>query len=155
MGLAGEFTQTSRTRARVAASSSSRSSAATCSAPAKRGADVVGGVRDRGTDDDVARLQAQQERQPGHEFLGPDGGHDVLRVQPGHAAAAVEPARDRLAQRRRAVDRGVAGGVGGGAQRVLQQDRRGVHRGADGEVDDSRRDVRPRVARYGAIASHG
>ena len=155
VGLAGELTQTSRTRDRVAASSSSRSSAATCSAPGEGGPDVVGGVRDGGADDDVARLEAEQERQPGHEFLGPDRGHHVLRVQPGDAAAAAEPVRDRFPQRRGAVHRGVAGGV---------RRSRGAPPGPAPGVSSTgvpmeRLAVPPGCsaarARYGAMASHG
>ena len=98
------------------------------------GTHVIGGVGDARVHDHVAGAQAQQEGQPGYELLRADRGHDGLRVQALHAAAALKPFGDGLAQGGGAVGGRVAGGVGCLGERVADELGGGVHGGADGQV---------------------
>ncbi|GAP57608.1 hypothetical protein AHiyo1_04910 [Arthrobacter sp. Hiyo1] len=101
----------------------------------EHGADVVGRVRHSGTDHDVACAQSQQERQPGHQFLGADGRQDVPRIDSRDPAAAGEPVGYGLAKSFRAVDRRVTMGVSCPGKRLADQLRRRIHGGSDGEID--------------------
>ena len=109
--FAGEFTQISFTRLWVSASSSSRLSAVR-TRRGKAGTHIVGGVRNARVHDHRP-AQTQQERQPCHEFLRTDRGHNRLRAQTGHTAAASKPFGNSLTQGGGAVGGRVAGGVGG------------------------------------------
>ena len=100
----------------------------------KTGTHIVGGVRNARVHDHIARAQAQQERQPRHELLRTDRGHDRVRVQTGHAAAARKPLGNSLTQGGGAVSGRVAGCVGGSRQRLANVLRGRVDRGADGQV---------------------
>ena len=98
------------------------------------GTHIVGGVRNARVHDHIARAQTQQERQPRHELLRADRGHDRVRAQTGHAAAARKPLSNSLTQGEGAVGGRVAGSVRGSSQRLANVLRGRVDRGADGQV---------------------
>ncbi len=90
----------------------------------------------------VAGPQPEQRRQPGHEFLRPDGRQHRGRGQARDAEAPGQELRDRRANCRRAGGQRVAGCVGRPGERFLHDLRRRVDRGADGQVDQPRRPSR-------------
>lgn len=100
---------------------------------AEPGADLVGRVGEPRVGHLVTGAQAELPGQPGHQLLGADGRQHRGRLDLG-AAAPPQPVGDRRAQLQRPPDGRVAGGVGRGRQRLLDQLRDRVHRRAHGEV---------------------